>query len=284
MTRIAAVLLCAAAATASDVLFVHVGKTCGGTIAAELRKNRVAYHEVHLDKLDRETLAQYKHIIVSARDPVERVVSAFNWRSPHACRERKGECTPPRAVDKYDGERGLYNCFADVQHFVDAVTGGSKVTTLTCHMLAHSFFYGVGVGAGGGSHIGKGLSWYIGPVLHELLRRESDLWVVRAEACEHDLEGGIRWLRGDDTLDVLRSGWVHPARNTTDETSTTINSSSRKNLQRRLEAEYQILQLALDASVNYGAKRRRGLQKELLVDGGGVCKSLSTKTHVNTNC
>ena len=92
MPRIAAVLLCAAAATASDVLFVHVGKTCGGTIAAELRKNRVAYHEVHLDKVDGETLAKYKRVIVSARDPVDRVVSAFNWRSPHACRERKGEC------------------------------------------------------------------------------------------------------------------------------------------------------------------------------------------------
>ena len=74
-------------------------------------------------------------------------------------------------------------------------------------MLAHSFFNGVGVGEGGGSHIGKGLSWYIGPVLHDLLRRESDLWVVRAEACEHDLEGAIRWLRGDDTLDVLRAAW-----------------------------------------------------------------------------
>ena len=91
MTRIAAVLLCAAAATASDVLFVHVGKTCGGTIAAELRKNHVAYHEVHLDKVDGEKLAKYKRVIVSARDPVDRVVSAFNWRSPHACRERKGE-------------------------------------------------------------------------------------------------------------------------------------------------------------------------------------------------
>ena len=90
MPRLAGLLLCAAA-TASDVLFVHVGKTCGGTIAAELRKNHVNYHEVHLDKVDRETLAQYKHIIVSARDPVDRVVSAFNWRSPHACRERKGE-------------------------------------------------------------------------------------------------------------------------------------------------------------------------------------------------
>ena len=119
-------LLCAAAATASDVLFVHVGKTCGGTIAAEFRKNRVAYHEVHLDKVDGETLAQYKRVIVSARDPVDRVISAFNWRSPHACRQRKGQCTPPRAVEKFDGERGFYNCFPDVQHFVDAVTERSK--------------------------------------------------------------------------------------------------------------------------------------------------------------
>ena len=125
MPRLAGLLLCAAA-TASDVLFVHVGKTCGGTIAAELRKNRVPYHEVHLDKVDRETLAQYKRVIVSARDPVDRVISAFNWRSPHACRQWKGQCTPPRAVEKFDGERGLYNCFPDVQHFVDAVTERSK--------------------------------------------------------------------------------------------------------------------------------------------------------------
>ena len=125
MPRLAGLLLCAAA-TASDVVFVHVGKTCGGTIAAELRKNRVAYHEVHLDKVDGETLAKYKRVIVSARDPVDRVVSAFNWRSPHACRQRKGQCTPPRAVEKFDGERGFYNCFPDVQHFVDAVTERSK--------------------------------------------------------------------------------------------------------------------------------------------------------------
>ena len=133
MPRLAGLLLCAAAATASDgaaaatasdVLFVHVGKTCGGTIADELRLNHVPYDEVHLRKLDTAKLAQYKHIIVSARDPVDRVVSAFNWRSPHACRKRKGECTQP--FEKFDGERGFYNCFPDVQHFVDAVTERSK--------------------------------------------------------------------------------------------------------------------------------------------------------------
>ena len=106
----------------------------------------------------------------------------------------------------------------------------------------------------------------------------------RARRRANTTSGAIRWLRGDDTLDVLRGGWIHHARNTTDETSTTIDGSSRKKLQQRMEAEFQILEIVLDASVNYGAKRRRGLQKELLVDGGGVCKSLSSKTHVNTNC
>ena len=81
---------------------------------------------VDVDKGDGETLAKYKHVIVSARDPVDRVISAFNWRSPHACRQRKGQCTPPVAVEKFDGERGFYNCFPDVQHFVDAVTERSK--------------------------------------------------------------------------------------------------------------------------------------------------------------
>ena len=124
-------LLCAAAATASETAsdvairrpVRRTGKTCGGgTIAAELRNHARAVHEVHLDKVDTETLAKYKRVIVTGARPVDRVVSAFNWRSPHACRQRKGECTPPRSIEKFDGERGLYNCFPDVQHFVDVVT------------------------------------------------------------------------------------------------------------------------------------------------------------------
>ena len=283
MPRIAVVLLCAAATRASEVLLVHVGKTCGGTIAGDLKKNGIAFHEVHLRKLDKETLDSYKRIIISARDPVDRLVSAFNWKSPHACREHKSGCTTPRSVDKFDGEAGLYNCFADVQSFVGALVTNSH-QTLTCHMLAYSFFHGVGVGEGGGSHIGKGFSWYIGAVLYDLLRRGDDLWIVRSEVCDHDMEGAVRWLQGDATLDVLRGGWHHKARNFTDVTSATIDHRSRKNLQLKMEAEYQIIQLALDASVNYGAKRRRGLQKELLVEGGGVCRSLAGKTKVSTEC
>ena len=62
------------------------------------------HHEVHLDKVDGETLAQYKRVIVSARDPVDRVVSAFNWRASTR-RKRKGECTQP--FEKFDAAGAL---------------------------------------------------------------------------------------------------------------------------------------------------------------------------------
>jgi hypothetical protein len=139
-------------------------------------------------------------------------------------------------------------------------------------MLAHSFFHGVGVGESGQSHIGKSFSWYVGSVLHDLLRRGNDLWIVRSENCNRDTEGAVRWLRGDN-FDVLRSRRAHKALRITNVT-TTIDARSRENLQRKMRAEYQVLQLALDASVNYGAGRRRRLEKE---------SSLVGETRFNTN-
>ena len=111
----------------------------------------------------------------------------------------------------------MYECFdTGVQGFVDALHRLHRIPrsrskpTLACYMLAHSFFHGVGVGASGQSHIGKGFSWYIGAVLYNLLRRGNDLWIVRSENCNRDTEGAVRWLRGDD-FDVLRSRRAHQA-------------------------------------------------------------------------
>ena len=128
-------------------------------------------------------------------------------------------------------------------------------------------------GRGGGSHIGKGLSWYIGPVLHDLLRRESDLWVVRAETCERDMEGAIRWLRGDDTLDDGHRAAGYVAWGVqiliitqTEKRRRPLTARPRKKLQRchhggRVPDRSEIGLIMLDASVNYGAKRRRGSRR-----------------------
>ena len=71
----------AAAATTNPVLFVHVGKTCGGSAVAYLRR-AVNVTEVHLRPVKREEVERASHIIVSVRDPTERVVSAFEWHRP----------------------------------------------------------------------------------------------------------------------------------------------------------------------------------------------------------
>ena len=71
------------------LLFVHVGKTCGGSIDAALHANaelikktypgRPAHATVHAHAVRRDVLKGCgEHVVISWRDPIDRVVSAFN--------------------------------------------------------------------------------------------------------------------------------------------------------------------------------------------------------------
>ena len=71
----------------------QVGKTCGGTILGYLKKNGIAFHEVHLHKLDKETLARHKRVIISARDPVDRLVRAARTSNDGSRRARAAPST-----------------------------------------------------------------------------------------------------------------------------------------------------------------------------------------------
>ena len=71
------------------LLFVHVGKTCGGSINAALRANskliqrtypgRPAHVQVHAHAVGLDVLKGCgERVVISMRDPIDRVVSAFN--------------------------------------------------------------------------------------------------------------------------------------------------------------------------------------------------------------
>jgi len=65
----------------NQILFVHVGKTGGITIRSIFSKNSIKQfiNTKHAGfKLNKN--CNYKHILISIRDPVSRFVSAFNWR------------------------------------------------------------------------------------------------------------------------------------------------------------------------------------------------------------
>ena len=129
----------AAAATTNPVLFVHVGKTCGGSAVAYLRR-AVNVTEVHLRPVKREEVERASHIIVSVRDPTERVVSAFEWHRPGGDRTY-GRCFHrKRDVERYGNscaDDELYRCAATADAFADLVA--SRNATDRCARVAKAF-------------------------------------------------------------------------------------------------------------------------------------------------
>ena len=126
-----------AAAAATDVVFVHVGKTCGGSAISFLRRS-TNVTEVHLRPVDLVDVADASQIVVSVRDPVQRVLSAFDWHRPGNNRTF-GRCVHRKRND--DGgvcaDAELYKCAATADAFADLVL--LRNGTDRCALLAKAF-------------------------------------------------------------------------------------------------------------------------------------------------
>lgn len=72
----------------SKVLFLHIGKAGGGSVHTVRERYRVHISKCHPDPTQcglRKRLNKTQHVLVPIRDPVDRFVSAFNWRSLVLC-------------------------------------------------------------------------------------------------------------------------------------------------------------------------------------------------------
>ena len=149
------------------LVFLHVGKT-GGTSAIQalnMAKGKnyvknctlpITVSEVHMDRPDK-TVLDSGFPVMSVRDPIARVVSAFNYRHP----ARGGNVhhkALPGAPDADPLEVELYSCFDHVNSFAEALTdathcGDVARRAFTCcdvrEMPLYIFF-------------GQGLEYYMG--------------------------------------------------------------------------------------------------------------------------
>ena len=104
----------------------------------------MSFDECHLEQLTPERLEARDRVIITVRDPVDRLISAFNWRSPKKCL-CVSECSRRRQLvmdnrgkinssdvcgaDAQRGnhyERDFYACFKDVQDFASALLDEGK--------------------------------------------------------------------------------------------------------------------------------------------------------------
>ena len=255
-----------AAATSNQVLFVHVGKTCGGSAVSYLRR-AVNVTEVHLRPVKREEVERAAHIIVSVRDPAERVVSAFEWHRPGGDRTI-GRCYhSKRDVERYGNscaDDELYKCAATADAFADLVA--SRNTTDRCARVAKAFLapdagaklLGEPLHFARLSHINRGFTFYLGEQALERLqgRRRSrsrptlkpPVWVVEASACERDSRAFLAGLSLDQgrTFPTAHRQGPHA-----------LSYRRRAAIMDALAHEYRTLQALAARAENYALDARR---------------------------
>mmetsp|Transcript_27756 Transcript_27756/g.83507 ORF Transcript_27756/g.83507 Transcript_27756/m.83507 type:complete len:376 (+) Transcript_27756:1111-2238(+) len=125
--RLALVAACLAAASAriedkhvreGEVIVIHVGKTCGGSVIDYMRRF-AKLGEIHLRPVVPSDLDTAPLVVVVVRDPVDRVISAFNWHSPNGGKPITAAISDAHPRDTADSI--LYDCFSTVGAFADAV-------------------------------------------------------------------------------------------------------------------------------------------------------------------
>lgn len=210
----------------SRIAFIHVGKTAGEAVGRFLRAQHVQFNSVHTRRVSQRTLRRAERVIISDRDPVERVISAFKWR------HLDGGGPVNRFPQHAAFERALFGCFPSATSFAQSFLNG----TGECARLAneairpsHSTHWNAPF------HIAMGLTFYLERVLDILLTKP--IFVTHLDArlpCELASLG--TFLGVNITPTELRQ--VHAKYRRHDEKVTDKDATAA--LRRALRFEYEI--------------------------------------------
>lgn len=196
-----------------NVLLVRVPKTASGTVVAVLKQWRqyglcnisslVTIHSPE-SRFTRPTTAQLNaadKVIVTSRDPLNRFVSAFNWRHP-----RNGKMTHNTALSQhgYQFENRLYACFQHVGELADALVRSrhdmlNHINVSMCARVAWeacSTEMGDDFSRGRDSMIHAGLSSYVNPAGPAAFLARP-LRIILQEDMSASLDRLYRWLECD---------------------------------------------------------------------------------------
>jgi len=160
----------------SKNVFVHVGK-CGGTsVRMALRSVHIDFNEIHVRVVQGCSLDSPRNWIVSVRNPIDRAVSAFNWRSPRNAGQGGSTHASTQEI-----EEKFYACFATVNQFAEALGDGSACGALARKMLNEHV-----------AHLGMGLEFYFASDLECMLTQS--VYLVRVETWASDVGDVTRLL------------------------------------------------------------------------------------------
>ena len=90
----------------NNLVIIHIGKCGGSTGTTDLRSKNVKFSTIHIN----ETLYKpnNKYVIV-IRNPIERLISAFNWRYYLVCDSKLQE-------NRFKNEKNILNQYKNVNN------------------------------------------------------------------------------------------------------------------------------------------------------------------------
>ena len=256
-----------AEADIAQAALIHVGKCDGWTVRDTLRNYGITVWEYHMRQPEPSDL-QKRKTAITTRDPVDRAVSAFNWRHP----------SNPQIHNNPFGDRAdpeeakLYQCFDSVHAFAEALDSRN---TSTCAELARTLLSGPKSKRGRWSMLGDDMRWYLERVLPQLRRGEIDFTLTHVAQLDADVNYAVQWITtGDWTSPETQSvemASVHdddyPKKYDTD-----LSSSGRRLLRAALQPEYDLLEELekLAVKVSMPAERKNVASRALVVPADGA--------------
>mmetsp|Transcript_14381 Transcript_14381/g.45278 ORF Transcript_14381/g.45278 Transcript_14381/m.45278 type:complete len:240 (-) Transcript_14381:42-761(-) len=230
------VICCAAVCTLAvptDIAllqFVHVGKTGGTSVLYWLRSNKIRHNQTHYHQVRHCHAKHQDKWMITIRDPIDRVISAFNWRSPrNAVKQRR---TTHKGIEKE-----LYDCFRVVNDFAEALDDNTG-----CGNTARKAFQNPV------AHIGRGVAWYLQDDLGCILQQQP--FLVRTDTLMNDLHEAAAWLHlRSANMQIPHTLSKYSVRN-----QTFLSRAGRKNLRKWTQHDNDVI-----AMLEVSAENRRTL-------------------------
>jgi hypothetical protein len=176
--------------------------------------------QVHNHPVRRNVLDTATSVLIVLRDPIDRLVSAYNTEAENCEEATTTNCT--EAVDE------LRRCFPNVAAFANGIDGDNK-----CGRLARGSIMNAETG-----QIGMGTCFYIGGLLDTL--RGKRVHLIHTETCDADVAAVPEWLGLDEWLSFgARTQSKHTV--TFPHKDDNVGAEGRRRLQRHLAPEYAML-------------------------------------------
>lgn len=137
---------------------IHIGKCGGSTMRYILDKYAIKYELIHITKPVFEENCKY---IIAIRNPIDRIISAFNWRYKLVVLDKTQE-------NRFQGEKNALEKYGCINNFAEQIE---------CFDVSKTYIH----------HIYEDINFYLRDFLKNV-KKENILGVVTQENLIHDIK------------------------------------------------------------------------------------------------